>query len=128
MTRVAVYGSLRQGFGNHPLLYTSRYIGTFKEKLPYTMYDLGAFPALTPNKDDSMNDIVVEVYDVDGNTLYNLDALEGHPRFYKRVKTNIDHHETWIYIMERKFDAMRRVESGDWAKGGHYAYGETTTA
>jgi len=47
----------------------------------YTLYDLGAFPAVVEGGNTG---IVGEVFEVDGLTLMNLDALESHPQFYRR--------------------------------------------
>lgn len=66
---VAVYGSLRQGLGNHRLL---MHVPKFKQgwtMTDFTMYSLGGFPAIVPDK--AGKPVVVEVYEVDDATFAN---------------------------------------------------------
>lgn len=109
-TRVFVYGSLKQGHGNHRLLSRARDIGGAEflgmDALfgQYGMLDWGAFPALvdrTGRKDAEKDFVVGEVYAVSEATLMALDGLEGHPHFYNRtkVKTHVDEHRVWVYFI-----------------------------
>lgn len=77
---VAVYGSLKKGFGNHRLLSDAKYLGTGESGAKYEMLSFGSFPGLL----DGLNIIDVELYEVDDIVLSRLDALEGHPHFYRR--------------------------------------------
>ena len=43
---VFVYGSLRKGFGLSPVLNSSEFVSDVQTKPKYTMYSVGAFPAL----------------------------------------------------------------------------------
>ena len=81
---VAVYGSLLSGLHNHPLIKHCRMVG--KSTIRGKMYSLGGFPGLklASNLDVDNRDYIVEVYEVDDATLGRLDALEGHPNFYRR--------------------------------------------
>lgn len=110
---VAVYGSLKKGFGNHRLLgATSEFIGTGITEPKYKMYSLGGFPGLHSGNDR----IFVEVYLVDANkTLPNLDLLEGHPSWYKRTLESIIISpdlkiEAWLYTFchNNSFDTTYR--------------------
>ena len=115
MARVAVYGSLKRGFGNHYLLSNrGLFLGAWLTDASYTMYDLGAFPAVLHGGDTS---IVCEVYQIDEPTLEHLDRLEGHPEFYKRelVPTEI-WGEVWLYVFVDQADIIKRkvVDDGFW--------------
>ena len=96
---VAVYGSLKKGFGNHRLIKDSMFIDVGFTEPKFTMYSLGGFPALHKGSDS----ILVEVYLVNANTtLPYLDSLEGHPDWYKRTLekitlTNRVQVEAWLY-------------------------------
>jgi gamma-glutamylcyclotransferase (GGCT)/AIG2-like uncharacterized protein YtfP len=119
--KVAVYGSLLSGFGNHQLLSTSKYLGiTVVEG--YDMYSLSAFPAVTPSPGGR---IVAEVYEIDEGTLARLDRLESYPRFYNRMKTPVkttDYKgDAWIYFIDDLTSRsqvhgmhMPYVETGSW--------------
>lgn len=109
--RVAVYGSLRQGMGNHRLLENSKFLG--KDKLDgFIMYSLGGFPCIRTVFPEG-NTITVEVYEVDDATFERLDRLEGYPSFYDRKKVGTQYGEAWIYTIERE-KSRPVVESGDW--------------
>ena len=117
---VAVYGSLRAGFGNHRLL---RDAGDFKRGVTmesHTMYSLGAFPAITEEEHPEGKGVIVEVYEVDDTGFARLDGLEGYPSFYNRKQTDIlldtgDIVEAWIYYFsDHKPYSMDTVECNDW--------------
>lgn len=117
--QVAVYGTLREGFGNHYLLRDAKRLGDFKtEPDVYKMLSFGGFPALTVAGDESVPPVVCEVYEVDDATLANLDRLEGHPGWYQRHEIDSPFGSVWIYVMPRTSTSRSypAVESGDWAE------------
>lgn len=120
LTKVAVYGSLLSGFGNHCLLKGSDMKGAAVIE-GFEMYSLGGFPCIVP--DDDKGRIEVEVYDVDDTTMSRLDMLEGYPSFYDRkqvtVNTGKGDEKAWVYYMHEvpSFSGHRhapRIESGSW--------------
>lgn len=96
---IAVYGSLKKGFGNHRLIEGSMFIDSGFTKPEYTMYSLGGFPGLHIGKDS----VLVEVYLVDNKTVLPLlDSLEGHPTWYKRTLETVNlfdgvQVDAWLY-------------------------------
>jgi len=123
--RVAVYGTLKFGYGNHPLLEGSQYVGEGKTTVAYPL-EVSGLPYLhdAPNEGHKVE---VEVYDVTHDTLLKLDRLEGHPTFYKRKQISIsmeDWSETscWVYFVQKRkqpshYDCMpyyTRCESYDY--------------
>ena len=110
MQLVAVYGSLKQGFGNHRFLVGSNYIGDTLTEARYTMYSLGGFPAVVPIGDTS---IMIEVYDVDDETLRRLDMLEGHPDFYHRSDIETRFGTCIMYVLDR-CESGNIIEQGVW--------------
>ena len=111
MTQVFVYGSLREGLHNHPLLEDSQKVGEFRFELPFSMYSLGGFPALVP--DEVPNLITGEVYEIDQPTFERLDRLEGYPRFYDRQLINTPAGDAWVYFINNE-TYQTKVDSGDW--------------
>ena len=119
---VFVYGTLKQGYGNHRLLANSEYCGpaAFVTN-EHTLRDLGAFPgvvALPPRpKDDQgvyigrlfLYKIEGELYKVTDEELKALDRLEGHPSFYTRTRTNKvmqgdkTYSKCWIYTLPSEY-------------------------
>jgi len=101
---VFVYGTLKRGFGNHALLSGARFVGRARTKHKYALYESG-IPFLYPY--ESVSFIKGEVYEVDDITLDSLDALEGHPFWYRREKApvildNGKEVEAWIYFYPEK--------------------------
>lgn len=115
---VAVYGTLRQGFGNHRLLKhgCAELMGRFRVKLPFYMESLGGFPGLIPSGD--RHNITVEVYQVDKETMNSLDILEGYPRFYDKKRVQVEDYDAWIYFLPEPL-GRTVVQSGDWLDYSH---------
>lgn len=84
-TLVAVYGTLKEGHGNHRLLLSSTLITKGKTDPIYDMVSMGGFPSIISGE----KSVDVEVYEVTSLVLDSLDSLEGHPHFYKRDITHI---------------------------------------
>lgn len=118
MAVVAVYGTLREGQGNHRLLSKHAPALSTERVKGYVMYSAGGFPVIYK---DPNRFITVELYEVDEETLTGpLDSLEGHPSWYRRELVDINGTQAWIYIMQRENYAQedRRIVSGDWIKRG----------
>lgn len=94
---VFVYGSLKRGFHNAPLLEEAEFMGTALTVSPYMMLDAGAFPLLLDpsefahmrNYADFFGRARGEIYKVDETMLARLDHLEGHPHFYRRSRIDV---------------------------------------
>lgn len=108
--KVAVYGSLKKGRGNHRLLEDSTYIGATRTAPEWTMYSMYAFPGIVPDGDTP---ILIEVYDVGEHTFSRLDMLEGYPSFYNRRQIDTEFGEAWIYYLN-ECDSGEIVETGVW--------------
>lgn len=114
---VGVYGSLRKSMSNHQYyLSDSEYKGTFSTEPEYTLHSLQWYPGLKLNGNTS---VVMEVYEVDEDTLKSLNQLEGYrpgekSTFYDRIEINTPWGKafTYIYVNELSKDSI--VESGDW--------------
>lgn len=110
---VAVYGSLKQGFGNHRLLEGSKLLGHTETRPEWTMYNLGAFPALMKGGNTQ---IFIEVYEVSDETFEDLDCLEGYPKFYTREVIDTKYGDAWIYFIDgcSRTSMSPIVEHGVW--------------
>lgn len=114
MTLVAVYGSLREGEGNHRLLDGCDLLSRELSVDEFTMHSLGGFPALTAGK----SSVVIELYNVNEETFARLDRLEGYPTFYNRREIPTSRGNAWVYYMATipKRDNIKVVAGGDWSE------------
>lgn len=114
MKKVAVYGSLLSGLGNHRLLETSTLVMNAEIAIPFKMIDLGAFPGLVTTEENQ--NITVEIYEVEDDIFARLDRLEGYPNFYDRyIIPPIENiNDIWIYFLADDNYQTQVVPSGDW--------------
>lgn len=109
---VAVYGTLKQGHGNHAHFINKQPVAC--DQLPgFKMFSLGGFPAVQPS-DSPEDQIVVEIYDVTEEQLCRLDGLEGVPSLYQRVQLDTIHGKVFMYTMDRVPVNAPRVDGGVW--------------
>lgn len=94
---VFVYGSLKQGYGNHHFVATSKFLGETRTlKRAYKMLALGSFPGVFKGGKHSIEG---ELYEVNDLVLSNLDRLESNGYFYKRELILLANgQEAWMYV------------------------------
>lgn len=114
--KVFVYGTLKQGHGNHRVLGDSPLLTTAKTSANYTMFNTGGFPAVIP---EGTTTIQGEVYEVDETTFPRLDRLEGYPRMYDREVITVtddegQQHDAWIYLWQYDHSRLPVIEKGEW--------------
>jgi gamma-glutamylcyclotransferase (GGCT)/AIG2-like uncharacterized protein YtfP len=119
--RVFVYGTLKQGHGNHRCLDGAVFEGKART-VPnrFKMVSLGAFPAIITLPEGAESaPIKGETYLVDEKILSRLDMLEGYPNLYNRRNIAVRNEEgQWaealVYYMEGKHSQSPAIESGEW--------------
>ncbi|MCW5831892.1 MAG: gamma-glutamylcyclotransferase [Labilithrix sp.] len=91
MPLVFVYGTLMRAGANHSVL--ARLGGTFAgyatTREPWTLVDLGPYPALVRARDGApaaTTRVTGEVWTIDDRALRELDAFEGCPELYTRER------------------------------------------
>ena len=126
MTKILVYGTLRQGFGAHGALKGAKFVKNVR--VPgYDMVNCGGFPGIYPNP-ENQEGIEGELYeDVDAATLEHLDHYEGYREanpdrsHYLRKEIEVAGDKVFIYELNPK-QANRAwyqaVPSGDWKNRG----------
>lgn len=115
ITKLLVYGTLKKGYSNHRILSDA----TFLQEVivgPYTMFNLGAYPACTLEPSTM---IQAELYEVNKETMDRCDLLEGYPAFYTRHVVRYGPEpgdEAWMYFINREKMSPRTpvVETGVW--------------
>ncbi len=112
-TRVFVYGTLLAGEPNHRVLGGAKLIAEARTEPAFELRDLGPFPGLVRGDEHAVGG---EVYEVDAPTLARLDALEGHPRFYRRARIALEDRtivETYLLTPEQ-VEGRPVIASGNW--------------
>lgn len=113
----AVYGTLRQGFGNYNRLLNNEhcvYLGTQKTTPNFKMVSLGGYPGVIP--DAGTQEVTVEIFQVNSPKVeQQLDWLEGYPSFYQKTTIDTQWGKADMYILNNEEWGNRPVvESGDW--------------
>ena len=97
VNKILVYGTLKRGGGLHNC-FDGKYLGTFK--VPgFKMFNFGWFPGIIEDEDSS---IYAEMYEIDSDTLENLDRIEGEGRMYNRTPLRIADDDCYIYVAKMK--------------------------
>lgn len=110
MHRVFVYGTLKRGYENHRLLADATFLGKASTLDVYRMLD-GSFPVLRDVGPDRFP-VSGELYDVDNETLGNLDELEGVAEgMYDRIEIDVIL-RSWFGLMPRKSRAFVYIGCG----------------
>lgn len=117
MSKIAVYGTLRRGEGNHYLIRNGNYLGSINTEPSFTMYDNGGFPFVFNAGNTS---ITVEIFEIDSNTLKNVYSLEGysgirnhHTNWYDTVDIKTPWGDAEMFICKREKN-LKVIQSGDW--------------
>ncbi|QLC49816.1 gamma-glutamylcyclotransferase [Methanolobus zinderi] len=113
---VFVYGTLKKGFPSHELLENSEFICETRTQDEFAMVDLNLFPGVI--KDKKISPIQGEIYDVDTNTLRQIDMYEG--KWYSREEVELESGFTaqMYFLIEYPFDLkdIRIIDNGVWTE------------
>ena len=118
---VAVYGTLKKGYGNHrvALMDGAEFVGTAKSNELLSMYN-GSFPRV--KRDEGVDvEISVEIYQIPHEPV-NMDILEGHPYHFKREEVLFVMDETEeavnasLYLYQHEVREKDRIPSGVWER------------
>lgn len=123
MNRIAVYGTLKRGWGNNVLISrdeSSRFLGEdVLDPGKFNMYCYGGFPAIVKQEEGLPHTpIHIEVFEVNHEVFQDCDALEGHPRWYCRELVETKYGPAWIYVMPKKniSSTMWIIPDGLWER------------
>lgn len=117
-----VYGSLMRGLANSDQMpVQARFIRVAATVAEYSLLDMGPYPGAVGNGRKSLKG---ELYAVTRGGLSVVDAFEGVPSFYRRVRVQLLPESTddgiqptdtaWIYLLTALPVGAREVPSGSW--------------
>lgn len=111
--RVFVYGTLRKGDFNHPLITRVGGIFVGTEWIDgYQMYHLGGFPGVVRGKGKVFGEVYV--LPMPKYALKRLDRLEGAPVMFRRSVVLTRFGEAYIYLWNSPVYALPKIDSGNW--------------
>jgi len=116
--KIAVYGTLRQGEGNHHRIESGKLLGTCLTPKGFTMFDNGGFPFVFPEGNGSIKIEVFEVTDEQViRSIYRLEGYTGirnHPNnWYDTVDVDTEF-GTAIMFVSKARPQLPIIKSGDW--------------
>jgi gamma-glutamylaminecyclotransferase len=109
-----VYGTLKRGGCRHGALAKQRFRGEARTQPLYALHDLGDYPGLL--KTETGQEVVGEVYEVDGALLPWLDTVEGAPEWFKLEPIQLRGYseEVWSYFYQGDAGERPMIPSGHW--------------
>jgi len=115
---VAVYGTLRSGYGNHGRMHESVLLDSGQTTEKYRMTCQG-IPFVLSGEHEQGDHLKVEVYNVPEHRMADIDALEGHPNWYERRKVPITldcgvQTEAWLYFNDEYDDGAYYRDFADY--------------
>jgi gamma-glutamylaminecyclotransferase len=113
MPRLFVYGTLKRGGSNHARLAGQKFIAEAHTMPGYTLYSLGDYPGMIFQPADR-HGVSGEIWEVDAETLAELDEFEGVPEglYHRDTVPLLPPHakaavETYLYA--RHVDSARHI-------------------
>jgi gamma-glutamylcyclotransferase (GGCT)/AIG2-like uncharacterized protein YtfP len=113
---VFIYGTLRRGSARAMSISFPNSEFIADAKVSGSLYDLGPYPGLILN--ESSPSVIGEVYEVDDETLHQLDEFEASSNYRRKpVEISLGTHKRmcWTYEPDPEFYFLRTlITSGDW--------------
>lgn len=114
--RVAVYGTLKQGFNNAHWLNGAKWLGSDVTRA-LTLYDIGPYPGA---KWQPSKGVIIEVYEMDMDHLAQLDRLEDYrvdapvAGEYDRQQITTRFGLAWVYLYNPSVVGKPAIYEGGW--------------
>lgn len=114
--RVAVYGTLKQGFSNAHWLNGAKWLGSDVTRA-LTLYDIGPYPGA---KWQPSKGVIIEVYEMDMDHLAQLDRLEDYRILepmqgeYDRQQISTCFGHAWVYLYNPSVVGKAFICEGGW--------------
>lgn len=120
--KIFVYGTLLKGFRNWNWFLNKpdvKFLGEDVITGKFTMVALYNFPGVVLNDNKPNNKIYGEVYEIDEQTLYNIDCLEGYdpdPKqtFYSKIIVPTKYGDAQMYVLNESYLQYPEIETGSW--------------
>ena len=110
MHKVFVYGTLKKGGYFHYAMkrMMAKFLKDCVTKEICLFSAKGAYPFVLHQKSDVGT--VGEIFEVDDKGLKQLDAIEGHPGFYKREEIQLENDKCWVYLAPKQYEDLKKIQ------------------
>ena len=109
-----VYGTLKRGERNHPLLMDEKYLGDTGTSPNYLLVDLGRYPGMVKKPHGGFS-VQGELFEIPYSLLIELDKIEGSPYLFNlELITLADGSKAFSYLYKQSIEGERILSEGVW--------------
>ena len=109
-----VYGTLKRGERNHPLLMDEKYLGDTGTSPNYLLVDLGPYPGMVEKPHGGFS-VQGELFEIPYSLLIELDKIEGSPYLFHLEPIFLnDGSKAFSYLYKQSIEGERILSEGVW--------------
>ena len=109
-----VYGTLKRGERNHPLLMDEKYLGDTGTSPDYLLVDLGPYPGMVEKPLGGFS-VQGELFEIPYKLIIELDKTEGSPFLFNlELITLADGSKAFSYLYKQSIEGGRILSEGVW--------------
>jgi len=109
-----VYGTLKRGERNHPLLMDEKYLGDTGTSPNYLLVDLGRYPGMVKKPHGGFS-VQGELFEIPYKLIVELDKIEDAPFLFNlELITLADGSKAFSYLYKQSIEGERILSEGVW--------------
>lgn len=109
-----VYGTLKRGQRNHPILLGEKYLGDAITSPNYTLVDLGDYPGMIEKPFGGLA-VRGEIFEIPSELLIELDKIEDSPSLFNLEPITLaDGSSAFSYMYKQSIEGARILSEGVW--------------
>lgn len=109
-----VYGTLKRGERNHPLLMDEKYLGDTSTSPDYLLVDLGTYPGMVEKPHEGFS-VKGELFEIPYKLIIELDKIEDAPFLFNlQLITLADGSKAFAYLYKQRILGAGILSEGVW--------------
>ena len=109
-----VYGTLKRGERNHPLLMDEKYLGDTGTSPNYLLVDLGRYPGMVKKPHGGFS-VQGELFEIPYKLILELDKIEDAPFLFNLEPITLaDGSKAFSYLYKQSIEGERILSEGVW--------------
>ena len=109
-----VYGTLKRGERNHPLLMDEKYLGDTGTSPNYLLVDLGRYPGMVKKPHGGFS-VQGELFEIPYKLILELDKIEDAPFLFNLEPITLaDGSKAFSYLYKQSIEGGRILSEGVW--------------